>query len=186
MGWERVGTAFPHVFLAWERVPTPFNDCNVTWRCGIHKIILKHGCDFTDGLATRKFSLLVKSLHSGTKKSGVEILVGECSLYSNCLAQLFWHGVPTPLWKGVGKPLLWKRRTHTSFFSTTLLLSTNHQVSQRVWYVQYHYVHAHMAWSQKFHKSEFRLTPANTVMSPITVLQNNAVTFFLIRASCLT
>ena len=114
MGWERVGTAFPHVFLAWERVPTPFNDCNVTWRCGIHKIILKHGCDFTDGLATRKFSLLVKSLHSGTKKSGVEILVGECSLYSNCLAQLFgtafphlyekvWenlfcgNGVPTPL-----------------------------------------------------------------------------------------
>jgi len=24
VGWERVGTAFSHLFLVWERVPTPF------------------------------------------------------------------------------------------------------------------------------------------------------------------
>ena len=29
-------------------------------------------------------------------------------------------------------------------------LSPNLQFSQRIWYVEYHPVHAHMAWSQKF------------------------------------
>jgi len=29
VGWESVGTAFPHLFLAWERVPTPFCTSNV-------------------------------------------------------------------------------------------------------------------------------------------------------------
>ena len=33
-------------------------------------------------------------------------------------------------------------------------LSPNHHFFQRIWYVEYHSVHAHMAWSQKF-----RLTP---------------------------
>jgi len=36
-------------------------------------------------------------------------------------------------------------------------LSTNHQFSQRIWYVEYFSVHAHMAWSQKFRKSESSL-----------------------------
>ena len=61
----------------------------MTSRCGIKKISLKHGCDLTDGLATSRFALLVNSLHSETKRSSVEILAGECSLYSNYLVQLF-------------------------------------------------------------------------------------------------
>jgi len=105
VGWERVGTAFPHLILAWERVPTPFFTSNVTSRCGIQKITLKHGCDLTGGLATRRFALLVNSLRSEIKRSSVEILVGECLLYSNYLVQLFLfhsaflfgNGVPTPL-----------------------------------------------------------------------------------------
>jgi len=93
VGWERVGTAFPHPILAWERVLTPFSTSNVTWRCGIQKITLKHGCDLTDGLATRRFALLVNSSHSETKRSSVEILEGEFLLYSNYLVQLFiWCG----------------------------------------------------------------------------------------------
>jgi len=83
VGLARVGTAFPHLFLTWECIPTPFCTSNVTSRCGSHKITLKHGCDLTDGLATRRFALLVNSLHSETKRSSVEILVGECSLYSS-------------------------------------------------------------------------------------------------------
>ena len=100
-----MGTAFPHLFLAWEHVPTPFCTSNFTSRCGIQTITLKHGYDLTDGQATRRFALLVNSLHSETKRSSVEILVGECSLYSNYLVQLFsfhsaflfGNGVPTPL-----------------------------------------------------------------------------------------
>ena len=89
VAWERVGTAFPHLFLVWERVPTPLCTSNLTWKCGIQKITLKHGCDLTDGLATRRFALLVKSVHSITRGSSVEILVGECSLYSYYLVQFF-------------------------------------------------------------------------------------------------
>ena len=66
-GWERMGTAFPHLFLAWERVPTAFCTSNVTSRCGIQHITLKHGCDLTDGPAARRFALPVNSLHSETK-----------------------------------------------------------------------------------------------------------------------
>jgi len=36
----------------------------------------------------------------------------------------------------------------------TTALSPNHQFSQRIWYVEYYSVHAHMAWSQKFCKSK--------------------------------
>jgi len=43
-------------------------------------------------------------------------------------------------------------QTHLTRHQT---LSPNHQFSQRIWYVEHHSVHAHMAWSQKF-----RLTPA--------------------------
>jgi len=32
---------------------------DVTWRCGIQTIRLKHGCDLTNVLATRRFPLLV-------------------------------------------------------------------------------------------------------------------------------
>ena len=39
-------------------------------------------------------------------------------------------------------------------------LNPNHQFSHRIWYVEYHSVHAHMAWSQKF-----RLTPAAVLRS---------------------
>jgi len=34
-------------------------------------------------------------------------------------------------------------------------LSPNHQFFQRVWYAEYHSVHAHMAWSQKFASQKF-------------------------------
>jgi len=56
------------------------------------KITLKR--DLTAGLATRRFGLQVNSLHSETKRSSVEILAGECSLYSNYLVQIFliWCG----------------------------------------------------------------------------------------------
>jgi len=80
------------------------------------KITLKYGCDLTDGLVTRRFALLVKSVHSETRGSSVEILVGQCSLYSNYLVQFFfvWCGngvrVPTslflalhPCWQGLTK-----------------------------------------------------------------------------------
>jgi len=93
VGLEHVGTAFPHLFLARERVPTRFCTSNVTWRGVIQKITLKHGCDLTDGLATRRFVLLVRSLHCETKRSSVEILVGKCLLYSNSFVQLFLFGV---------------------------------------------------------------------------------------------
>jgi len=59
-GCSGVGTAFPHLFLACERVPTPFCTSNVTWGCGIRKITLKHGRDLTDELATRRFVYTVK------------------------------------------------------------------------------------------------------------------------------
>jgi len=36
-------------------------------------------------------------------------------------------------------------------------LSLNHQFSQRIWYVKYYSVYAHMAWSQKFRKSAISL-----------------------------
>ena len=36
-------------------------------------------------------------------------------------------------------------------------LRPNHQFSQRIWYVEYYSVHAHMAWSQKFSKLEISL-----------------------------
>jgi len=41
-------------------------------------------------------------------------------------------------------------------------LSHNHQFSQRIWYVEYWSVHAHMAWSQKFRKSEISLDICQT------------------------
>jgi len=114
VGWERAGTAFPHLFLAWERVPTPFCTSNLSWRCGIQKITLKYGCALTDELATRRFALLVKSVHSETRGSSVEILVGECSLYWNYLLQFFiWCGntVPTPLFLALHAcPYHWKRQ----------------------------------------------------------------------------
>jgi len=36
-------------------------------------------------------------------------------------------------------------------------LSPNHQFCQGIWYVEYYSVHDHMAWSQKFRKSEMSL-----------------------------
>jgi len=36
-------------------------------------------------------------------------------------------------------------------------LSSNHQFSQRIWYVEYNSMHVHMVWSQKFRKSEISL-----------------------------
>jgi len=37
------------------------------------------------------------------------------------------------------------------------LLNRYNQFYQRIWYVEYYTVHAHMMWSQKFHKSEISL-----------------------------
>jgi len=84
--------------VGWERVPTPFCTSNVTWGCGIKTITLKHGCNFTDVLKTRRFALLDKSLHE-KGRSSVESLVRECSLYSNYLVQssfLFSVGTAFP------------------------------------------------------------------------------------------
>jgi len=36
-------------------------------------------------------------------------------------------------------------------------LSPNNRFYQRIWYVEYHSVHAYMVWSQKFRKSEISL-----------------------------
>ena len=47
-------------------------------------------------LATRRFALLVKRLHSETGRSIVKALVGECSLISDHLVQSFLFGVRTP------------------------------------------------------------------------------------------
>jgi len=56
-------------------------------------------------------------------------------------------------------------QTHLTKHQT---LSPNHQFSQRIWYVEHHSVHAHMAWSQKFRKSEISLdTGTKTVISTI-------------------
>jgi len=48
-------------------VPTPFCTSKVRCRCGIQTITLKHGCDLTDVLSTRKFALLIKSLQWNRK-----------------------------------------------------------------------------------------------------------------------
>jgi len=45
-----------------------------------------------------------------------------------------------------------RNQTHLPKHQT---LSTDHQFSKRIWYVEYYSVHAHMAWSQ-----EFRFTSA--------------------------
>jgi len=64
-------------------VPTPFFPT------------LKHGCDLTDVIVTRRFALLVK-IYNETGISSVDILAGECSLYSNYLMQSsFLFGVGT-------------------------------------------------------------------------------------------
>jgi len=64
-------------------------------------VILKHGCDLTDVLATRRFALLVKSLHWNRK-----IQCGNSIRQMLFLFELFgavflfiWcgNGVPTPL-----------------------------------------------------------------------------------------
>ena len=101
---SRVGTrgnGVPTPFILWERVPTPFCTSNITCRCRIQTIILKHGCVLTNVLATRRFSLLdksqqlVKSLQTG--RSNVEIRVGEWPLYSNYLvSSSITFGVGTP------------------------------------------------------------------------------------------
>ena len=33
--------------------------------------------------------------------------------------------------------------------------SSKHQFSQRIWYIEYYSVHAHMAWSQRFPSQKF-------------------------------
>jgi len=48
-------------------------------------------------------------------------------------------------------------------------LNPNHQFSQRVWYVEYYSVHAYMAWSQKFRKSEISLDTGNHQLSRETL-----------------
>ena len=52
--------------------------------------------------------------------------------------------------------------------------SPNHQFCQRIRYVEYYFVHVHMAWSQKFRKSEISL---GTRCSP------NSTNFAIVRPS---
>ena len=82
-----VGTAFPHLFLVFALVTSLENlDYFKTW-------LRSHRCVTVLLLATRRFVMLVSSL----RRSSVEILVGECSLYSNYLVQIsFLFGMETP------------------------------------------------------------------------------------------
>ena len=87
--------------VMWERVPKPFCTSNVNWRCGIQTITLKHDCDRTDVLATRRFALLVKSLqwkrkiqcgNSCRRMLTLLELFGTVFLFISC-----GNGVSTPL-----------------------------------------------------------------------------------------
>jgi len=46
----------------WNGVPTSLFGVGMCSRTFLHEITLKHGCDLTDVLATRRFALLIKSL----------------------------------------------------------------------------------------------------------------------------
>ena len=110
-GCSGVGTEFPQLFLAWERVPTPFCTSNVTWRCGIQKITLKHGCDLTDGLATGRFARLVNSWQQQWNKN---IQCGNSCGRMLTLFELF--GSAFSFGVGTAFPHLFlARRSHTLF-----------------------------------------------------------------------
>jgi len=47
------------------------------------------------------------------------------------------------------------------------ILSPNYQFSQRIWYVECCSVHAHMAWSQKIHKSEISLDTGDSASNAV-------------------
>ena len=80
--------------VEWERVPTPFCTSNVTWRCGIQAVRLKHGCDLTDVLATRRFVLLAKSLQWNRKikcgNSGRRMFVYIQNIWCSLPFYLMW------------------------------------------------------------------------------------------------
>jgi len=95
------GNRVPTPFLVWERVPTPFCTSNITWRCGIQTIILKHGCVLTDVLATRRFALLDKSQQLVKKSTNRKIQCGNSCRRMLTLFQLsgvvfHYIGVGTP------------------------------------------------------------------------------------------
>ena len=77
----------------------------------LHLITLKRGCDLTDVLARRRFALLVKSLQWSSGKS--------------CRRML-----PYTIWSSLPFYLVWERRSHTSFFSTTTLNKTRQHWQQ--------------------------------------------------------
>jgi len=81
-------------------VSTPFCAGKVTWWCRIQTITLKHGCDFTDVLATRRIALLVISLQWNTK-----IQCKNTCRRMLTFIELFWV------------VFLFICRSHTSFFS---------------------------------------------------------------------
>jgi len=101
VGWERVGTTLPYIFLVWESVPIPFYISNGTWSREIQTITLKHSCDLTDVLATCRFALLVKSQQWNRKiqcRSSCRQMLTLFELFG--VAFLFiWcrNGIPTPL-----------------------------------------------------------------------------------------
>jgi len=79
VGWEHVGTAFPHLFAL---------------------STLKHGCNLTDVLATPSFALLVKSLGWNRKVQCWNLCRRILSLFKLFAAVFFFiwcgNGVPIP------------------------------------------------------------------------------------------
>jgi len=95
-GCSGVGTAFLHLFCT----------SNVTWRCGIQTITLEHGCDLTDGLATRRFALLVKNVCR--RMLTLRELLGAIFLFV-----WFGNGAPTLLFLKL-QPWSWQQQSQTS------------------------------------------------------------------------
>jgi len=87
----------------WECGPTTFCISDVTWRCGIQKIRLKHGCDFADVLVAvaRRFALLVTSLQWNRKIQRGNTCRRKLTLFEvfGVVFLFIWCGnaVPTPL-----------------------------------------------------------------------------------------
>ena len=54
-------------------------------------------------------------------------------------------------------------------------LNPNHQFYLSIRYMEYYFVHVHMAWSQKFRKSEIKLDTCNTFQKydPIWCISKN-------------
>jgi len=88
------------------------------------------------------WNILVRCEVAYSQQAVVRESLQQLKIYGlSLLPQLFSFSHPNP------KPNPTHLPKHES-------LSPNHQFSQHIWYEEYYFVHAYMAWSQKF-----RLTP---------------------------